>query len=101
MLEDIDEPFFAVNEKRIVTEINPASERMLKAKAEDLVGRSFYEAWPAVEQTVFEEKFQKALRTHRTVSFAAKPYTVRVIPDGSSVMLLCRRTEAAPKEEGA
>ncbi|MEW9264549.1 SpoIIE family protein phosphatase [Kineococcus endophyticus] len=54
-----------------ITYVNDEGQRIAGASREELVGRSFWDAFPATVGTVFEQRYRDAVTTGRTVTFDA------------------------------
>ncbi len=93
ILESISDAFFALDDNLVVTYFNRAAEQLLRRKAEDVVGRRLFEAFPEAGGSVFEEKYAQAAREKVPLVFETyfgrKPYEnwydVRVYPQENGI----------------
>jgi PAS domain S-box-containing protein len=98
ILSSVNDGFFALDKDMVVTYFNKAAERLLGRKAEDILGRPLFEAFPEARGSIFEERYTKAIKNqeydHFEVCFELAPYQnwyeVRVYPSlgGISVYFL-------------
>ncbi|WP_338074671.1 SpoIIE family protein phosphatase [Kineococcus vitellinus] len=63
--------YLAVDAEWTITYANTEVERIAAASREELIGRSFWGAFPATVGTVFEERYRHAVATGQTVTFDA------------------------------
>ena len=96
-LEDMAVGFIAMDTNWVVTLVNAEGERISGSPRSDLIGRSFWEAFPATVGSIFEEGYRRAMATGETASFDAfypEPLNiwveVRAVPgpDGLSLYFL-------------
>jgi len=88
--------FFSVDHNWQVTYLNPTGERILGHRAEGLVGRSLWDAFPGLENVEFGQRYHRAMESHEGVGFEAYYahldawYEVRAVPsvDGLHVYFL-------------
>ncbi|MBN2371949.1 MAG: PAS domain S-box protein [Vicinamibacteria bacterium] len=95
ILETISDGFFTLDGAMTIRAFNKAAERMLGCSSEEAVGRPLLEVFPALRESVFEQKIRRALDARETVLFEAeldRPpfedwFDVRVFPmrEGISV----------------
>jgi len=95
ILSSISDGFFTLDNQMVVTYFNQAAEHLVGRKAEIVVGRPLFDAFPEARGSVFEEKYTYALKHKVALSFetyfGVEPltnwYDVRVYPfkDGISV----------------
>ncbi|MEQ8171794.1 MAG: PAS domain S-box protein [Candidatus Eremiobacterota bacterium] len=95
ILESINDGFFALDDELKVTYFNRAACRLLGRKKEDVLGYNIFDAFPEVRGSVFEEKYNLAIKEKKALSFETffdiSPYknwySVRVYPyeEGISV----------------
>jgi PAS domain S-box-containing protein len=71
VLEDMAVGFIAMDSDWIVTMVNAEGERISGYRRADLVGRSFWEAFPATVGSEFEHSYRRAVATGRPVAFDA------------------------------
>ncbi|NEK84836.1 EAL domain-containing protein [Blastococcus saxobsidens] len=76
--------------------LNPAAERMLGRRAEELLGRSARDAFPALRGSLAEEQYQQVLGDGRPREFhffyepLARWFEVRIFPDPAGAAVLFR-----------
>ncbi|GAB4331866.1 MAG: hypothetical protein Kow0099_03380 [Candidatus Abyssubacteria bacterium] len=98
ILSSINDGFFSLDNNLVVTYFNKAAEQFLNRKAEDVIGRPLFEAFPEAKGSIFEEKYTLAVKEKVSLSFESyfgvAPYEnwyyVRVFPfeNGISVYFL-------------
>ncbi len=98
ILSSINDGFFSLDNELVVTYFNRAAEHLLNRKAEDVVGRPLFEAFPEAKGSIFEENYVRAIKEKINLSFEAyfgvapykNWYSVRVFPfeNGISVYFL-------------
>jgi PAS domain S-box-containing protein len=97
VLEAMPAGFYNLDRDWRFTHINAEAERLLGRGREDLLGKVLWDAWPAANDSDFEENYRRAVRTGLPVSFDAyypPPlngwYELRAwpTPDGLSVYFL-------------
>jgi PAS domain S-box-containing protein len=97
VLEAMPAGFYNLDREWRFTHINAEAERLLGRSREDLLGKVLWDAWPAANDSEFEENYRTAVRTGLPVSFDAyypPPldgwYELRAwpTPDGLSVYFL-------------
>lgn len=69
LLESISDSFFALDDDLVVTYFNPAAERMLGRKAEEVLGLPLFDAFPEAKGSVFEVQYRAAIKEKRFRSF--------------------------------
>jgi len=69
VLESVSDGFVALDQDFRFTFLNAAAERMVKPKPHDLIGKTFWEAYPASLGTVVEREFRAAMESRQPVSF--------------------------------
>ena len=94
VLETMAVGYLSVDAHWVITYVNAAAEQVAQAPRSDLVGRSFWEAFPATAGTEFERSYRRAVVTGTTVSFDAfypEPLDVwvevRAVPEGDGLAL--------------
>lgn len=94
ILETMAVGYLSMDADWAITYINAAAEQVAQAPRAELVGRSFWEAFPATVDTDFERSFRRAVATRQTVSFDAfypEPLDVwvevRAVPEGDGLAL--------------
>jgi PAS domain S-box-containing protein len=101
IFESINEGFFTINHQQTVTYFNKTAEHLLGRKIAETVGHKLFESFPEAKGSIFEKKFNLALREKKMLSFETffgiRPYEnffeVRMHPcgDGISVRLRAQR----------
>ena len=107
MLQSISDGFFSVNFDGIITYFNKAAERLLKMPADKALGQPFFEVFPEVKGSFFEENFTRVLKTKTGVAFesyfSVKPYAnwydVRVSPFEDGILVYFQVTTERKKVE--
>lgn len=69
LLESMNDGFLALDESLVVMFFNAAAGRLLGRRVEDVVGRHFFDAFPEMRSSVFEERFLHALRARKPLAF--------------------------------
>lgn len=69
ILGSIRDGFFALDEDLQITYYNHAAELILERDRKELLGRRLFDAFPEARGSVFEERFQQAIRAKEPVSF--------------------------------
>jgi PAS domain S-box-containing protein len=94
ILEGMAVGFIAMDEDWVVTHVNAEGERIAGRPRAELVGRRFWEEFPAAVGTEFEDGYRRAVATGQTVAFEAyypAPLDiwveVRAVPDPEGVAL--------------
>jgi PAS domain S-box-containing protein len=93
----------------VVTYYNWAAEKVLGRKAEDVLGKKLFDAFPEARGSIFEEKYAEALRTGKAMAFevyfGVPPfenwYDVRVYPFGQGLSVYFQVTTERKQAEGA
>ena len=67
VLESITDAFFAVDQEWRFTYINAQAERLIRRKAEDLLGRNLWEEYPGFQGTKFERAYREAASKQQTL----------------------------------
>jgi PAS domain S-box-containing protein len=88
ILESISDGFFSLDHKMTVTYFNCAAGKLLGRAGQEVLGRNLWDAFPQARGSIFEEKFNEALREKKFISFETyfepEPYRnwyeVRVFP---------------------
>jgi two-component system, cell cycle sensor histidine kinase and response regulator CckA len=89
ILDSIADAFFSLDDDMVVRYFNPAAERMLNRKADEVMGRRLFDAFPEALGSVFEKNYAHCIRTKTALSFevdfTTAPYQnwydVRVYPE--------------------
>lgn len=71
ILASITDGFFAVDQEWRFTYLNPRAEQLLHKTREKLLGKSIWDQFPEVVETVFYEQFYKAVSQQASVEFQA------------------------------
>jgi PAS domain S-box-containing protein len=69
VLESVSDGFVALDTDFRFTFLNAAAERMANRKRDELIGKTFWEAYPASLGTVVEHEFRCAMESRKPVSF--------------------------------
>jgi PAS domain S-box-containing protein len=69
VLEHMTDGFFAFDHEFRFTAFNPASERFLNRRAEDVLGQRWFDAFPEAEGSILHEMYYKAAREQIPVRF--------------------------------
>jgi len=69
LLESITDAFFALDRQWRHTYVNQRALDYYNMRRADLLGRSLWEVFPAMRDTIFETEFRRALREQHSVSF--------------------------------
>jgi two-component system cell cycle sensor histidine kinase/response regulator CckA len=107
MLESISDGFFSLNGDLIVTYFNAAAGRLLGRKSWEVLGHSFYKAFPQFKGSIFEKKFTQVLHEKTALSFEThfdvKPYKnwyeVRIYPQEDGISVYFRVTSERKRAE--
>jgi PAS domain S-box-containing protein len=95
ILNNLNDGFFSLDEDTTVVFFNTAAERLLGRKAEEVLGRRLFDAFPEARGSIFEEKYTQAIREKEFINFetyfGAPPYTgwydVRVHPMEEGILV--------------
>jgi len=94
ILETMAVGYLSMDADWVITYVNTAAEQVAQTPRSELVGRSFWEAFPATVDTEFERSYRRAVATGQTVSFDAfypAPLDVwvevRAVPEGDGLAL--------------
>ncbi len=109
ILNNLSDGFFSLDKDTTVVFFNSAAERLLGRKAKEVLGRRLFDAFPEVKGSIFEEKYNEAIREKKFINFetyfATPPYTgwydVRVHPmeEGILVYFLVTTERREAEEE--
>ncbi len=109
ILNSISDGFFALDRDLVVTYYNRAAEKVLGRKAEEVLGKRLFDAFPEARGSIFEKKYTEALHTGKALAFEAyfdvppfeNWYDVRVYPfgDGLSVYFQVTTERKQAEEE--
>jgi len=107
LLESIRDAFLAMDRDWRFTHVNGEAERLLGCSAADLLGRVFWDVYPAVRGTEFEQIYRRAAATGEPGSVTAfypdhgRWYEVRAYPwaDGISVFFMNVTAKRRAEEE--
>ena len=100
ILDSTSDGFLDLDENLVLTDLNPAAERMLHCQAAEVIGKPFFASFPDVDGGFFEEKFRRALREKTPLSFERyfkrEPfrnwYQVRVYPQQEGISVFFQVT---------
>ena len=100
ILESITDAFFSLDDNMIVKYFNPAAERVLNRKADEVIGHHLFDAFPEAQGSVFEENYTQGIRTKKAlffeVEFSVAPYEncydVRVYPEKNGISVFFQVT---------
>ncbi len=94
VLETMAVGYLSMDADWAITYVNTAAEKVAQAPRAELVGRSFWEAFPGTVGTEFERSYRRAVDSGQTVSFDAfypEPLDVwvevRAVPEGGGLAL--------------
>jgi two-component system, chemotaxis family, CheB/CheR fusion protein len=98
ILAGVGEPFLALDDDLVITEVNPAAERVLERQRDDLVGKHFSRAFPEAAASALERELGQGVRDRVTRTFRAelehagraRPYDVRLHPHATGLALFLR-----------
>jgi PAS domain S-box-containing protein len=107
VLSSISDGFFVLDNRLLITYYNKAAEELLGRKAEDVLGRPLFEAFPEAKGSIFEQKYTYALQNEVSLSFevyfGVAPlenwYDVRVYPFKGGISVYFRVTTARKEAE--
>jgi PAS domain-containing protein len=71
VLEAMPAGFFSLDREWRFTHVNAEAERLLGRTRNSLLGRTFWDDWPAANGSVFEDNYRTAVRTGLPISFDA------------------------------
>ncbi|OUL21754.1 ATPase [Nostoc sp. RF31YmG] len=76
ILESMSDAFFAINRDWQITYINRQAAKNTDLEPEELIGKNFWEQWPASKGTEFERQYRRAFSEEVSVHFEAfyEPY---------------------------
>ncbi len=108
-LESISDGFMSLDRGLVVTYCNQAAGRRLGAETAKLLGRPLLEVFPRARGSVFDQRFNEALRDRRPLSFetsfGAEPdlnwFEVRVYPQRDGIAVYFTVTTARKRAEQA
>lgn len=94
-LDNINEPFFMVDNKWTFTYINPAAEKMAQISKQDLLGKNLWSSYNDLIESSFYEPYHRAMTERKAISFEefypawGKWLEVKVFPyrDGLAIHL--------------
>jgi len=109
ILEGISDGFFALDDDLTVTYFNAAAEKLLERGRDEVLGKSFLEAFPETRGSVFDEKYRQAVRDKAPASFEASleqaprdgSYRVQVHPHAEGISVFFQRHKALRSEPAA
>jgi PAS domain S-box-containing protein len=68
-LEHISDSFFALDNQWRFTYVNPAAERVLDRRADELLGRVMWEEFPETANSAFWDEYHRAMAEQRATAF--------------------------------
>jgi PAS domain S-box-containing protein len=109
ILGSVSDGFFTLDRRMVVTYFNTAAETLLGRRAQDILGRNLFEAFPEAKGSIFEEKYSLALETREPLSFEVyfsnapyqNWYDVRVYPYRDGISIFFQVTTARKQAEEA
>ncbi len=106
ILNNVSDPFFTIDDKMLITYINPAAAGVLRVAPEDVLHRHFFEIFPKAKGSAFDTLYMYAMKVKKAFSFETflsnEPnspwFTINVFPfdGGMSVFLRSAGQKAAP-----
>jgi len=98
VLEELDDACIVLDAGLSIAFLNPAAEGLLGRGRQDVLGKSFLDAFPEAGDSVLAGKLREAVSERRALSFQATMgqaqrkgvYALRVLPSASGVSILCR-----------
>jgi two-component system cell cycle sensor histidine kinase/response regulator CckA len=107
MVESIGDGFFSLDDRFVVTYFNRAAERLLGRKSWEVLGHDFFEAFPEIKGSIFEDKFTAGVNEKIFLSFETyfdvKPYEnwyeVRVYPQKNGITVYFQVTTERKRAE--
>jgi len=100
ILEGMSDGFFSVDSAWKFVYLNGRAEGLLGASRAALVGKTLWEAFPALAGTAFEEAYRKAMREHGAAELTAyypdhrRWYEVRIAPAAAGLSFYFRDVSA-------
>jgi two-component system cell cycle sensor histidine kinase/response regulator CckA len=106
ILENTTDAFFALDRQWKFTYLNPEAERLLDRKREDLIGKEFWQEFPELVGSPFQQNYQRVLAEQEAVEFEASDaegkiwFEMHAYPSGSGLSVFFRDvTERKRTEE--
>jgi two-component system cell cycle sensor histidine kinase/response regulator CckA len=78
VLENTTDAFFALDQEWKFTYINPKAEKLLDRKREDLIGKEFWQEFPELTGSPFEQNYRRVLTEQGAVQFEASDAAGRI-----------------------
>ncbi|MCF8065126.1 MAG: PAS domain S-box protein [Desulfarculaceae bacterium] len=102
VLDGISDGFFTLDHNTVFTHFNAAAERLVKRRAQEVLGLPFAEAFPEAAGSFLEQQYRKAIREKRPLAFETffeqEPYRnwfdVRVYPSENGISVFFQVTTA-------
>ena len=102
VLDGISDGFFTMDHNAVFTHFNAAAERLLKRRAQEVLGLRFSDAFPEVAGSFLEQQCRKALEEKRPLAFETffekEPYRnwfdVRIYPSENGLSVFFQVTTA-------
>jgi PAS domain S-box-containing protein len=109
ILNSISDAFFSLDDNLTVTFFNPAAERLLGRKSEEVLGCNLFDAFPEARGSIFEDRYRQAIRTKCFISFETyfdiEPYRnwyeVRAYPQENGISVFFQVTTERKQAEEA
>ena len=109
ILDSISDGFFALDRNFTVTYFNPAAEELLGRKANNVLGRHLFEAFPEAKGSIFEKNYARVMKENKPsffeTYFGIKPlenwYDVRAFPSEDGLVVFFQVTTERKKAEQA
>ncbi|KMY68000.1 hypothetical protein AAU61_09250 [Desulfocarbo indianensis] len=107
LLESISDGFFSMDRDHRITYFNKAAEQLLARKAEEVIGRDFFQVFPGTRRSLFAQKCLQALRRRASQQFEARfpddsPehwYGVRAFPSAEGVSIYFQKLTEAKRSQ--
>ena len=102
ILDSISDGFFTLDHDLVITYFNAAAERLVKRRAQEVLGLSFSQAFPEAVGSILEEQYRRAVEEKIPLAFETffeqEPYRnwfdVRIYPSESGASVFFRVTTA-------
>ena len=102
VLDGISDGFFTLDHNMVFTHFNAAAERLLKRRAQEVLGLVFTDAFPEASGSFFEQQYRKAIKEKQPQAFESffehEPYRnwfeVRIYPSENGISVFFQVTTA-------
>ncbi|MBU1154222.1 MAG: PAS domain S-box protein, partial [Proteobacteria bacterium] len=102
VLDGISDGFFTLDHNMVFTHFNATAERLLKRRAQEVLGLSFADAFPEAAGSVLERRYRQAIQEKRPQAFETffeqEPYRnwfdVRIYPSENGISVFFQVTTA-------